>query len=1241
LQILINMYINSRWLENKRSFTKIIFTVNSINQQENVKFCYSTNLGTAIEASRENCFRTGRYIPYTLTFINPLIVGKNYKAETDKYYISFRPFNDSDFINLEIAEEKNSIESRNEEGVHKLITLSNGKAATILSLPERETSKILVQLKSCKNTNDPIAYINYNAFTQEQLNNGKIYFRDKYGIYYITTNSYLENEIQFTGESGATLFSKHLAVGEYTPQIQDYQTTFDSSTNTASIVKPIYNEEFTITVIVGKKGTLSSVTQCELAFNDKSKYGDYSNTFSSVSSNLITHFIDFDKIGYSEGTEFDLLVYAEQTGNSKMEFIYPILVGTVGKISGVLKIEDYIEGENEYVNKQFQFRSSSNYLYYDFKNAEEPPNGKIASLKIRTETAKVSKVGCVFTSVDASEGEMVNLVNNAVLEGKSVCLGEMQKDTDGYDALINANYAAGKNRLVIQVLYGLGQKEEKLKDEEQMVDIIIKIQGTNLEANEIKVGNNENYATIPYVVDLLKIRESRAEYVSKILFYSNTREMEMFYIDDNEPAPVSLFTGNIMLVYTNEELVRQKYHGATKMILITDSLSSTEKAVIGEKYRFMVKFFNSAAQIQYYVSSNPDGRPLNNPTAIEMTSCDQPYYYILNYNHLEEERKLHIDTIFGEISSIKLATALNAEDWDGLVNEMEEFSGNQIILEEQTKSHFDVIEVKCNLPLLLNLYYVNPKETKISNLEIGDISIISLERGQTQTLKFKTGEKGPYAYSFNIQKENGNPNIQIKFGDESVLDITENGVYPKYSLYEFESLDIINKETSGTSTRVIFKFGYVIEFTFEKIENRIYTNKNDEDRKINLFGYLYDTTSSRFNYTGVDFEVQTTEDNVKFCYSTNIGTFINPSLQNCYRVGKSNPYTISTLNPYVMFKNYYNDELINYYVGFRTVELNQNITIVPKLKKYETTERNVEGAKNKIKISGDNVYSTILTAPKNNEPFIFTHIHVCSNGKPLSYEFLNAYNSLNLGFNGEISPNTKFNFKTIDNPRLDTELKLHADNGVEVFVKHIGISERYQPLVKDIGFSYNKETHLLNWTQPIENEEFQYTIYIDKLNNIKKQGYTLCSITDVSKLAHYSEVLRTNSKTPNITIDFSKPELQGYEEFDVIIVAEQANKGKLTILSVVYNSNGESYDPNSETIIEDKTGNSTGLIILIVILSLALICGGAVALFLYFKYKSKGMVNETNKATSLALINNAKSGKLVESQAQETNTYDP
>ena len=1230
--------------DNKRNFTSVNFVVKSINEIENTKFCYSTNLGTAIEASKENCFRTGKNIPYTLTFINPLIVGRNYKVETDRYYISFRPFEDTDFISLSIEEEKYGISNRNIEGVAKLLTLST-RVATILSLPEKETSKILFQLKTCKESTDPIVYKLSNAYTHEELHSGKVYYRDKFGVYYITDNAYLENGLELTGES-VPVFTKHAAVGEYSPVIIDYQTTFDSSTNTASIIKPIYNEEFTITVIVGEKGSLSGLTQCDLAFNDKKKYGKYSNTFISVSSNLITHFIDFESFGFSENTEFDLLVYAEQTGNSKMEFLYPVITGKVGKVTGVQEINEYVEGQNEYMNKTFIYSSSSNYLYFDFKNAQEPPNGKIASLKIRTDAAKVSKVGCVFVPNTATEAEMVNIVNSAVLNGKSVCLGEMQKDTDGYDALINANYAPNNNRLVIQVIYGLGnEKEEQLKDENKNVNIVIKVAGTNLGIDEFKVSNPENLATIPYVIDLLKIRDSKDEYVSKILFYSNTREMEMFYIDENEPAPVSLFTGNIMLVYTNEELVRQKYHGATKMILITDSLSSTERAIIGETYRYTVKYFNSAAQIQYYVSSNPDGRPLNNPTAIEMTSCDQPYYYILNYNHLEEQRTLHIDTIFGEVNSTKLAYELNQGDWDSLVSEMKEFKGNQIVLEEQNRFHFDVLEVKCNLPLLLNIYYVNPQETKLTNLEIGDITILSLLRGQSQTLKFKTGEKGPYAYSFNVFKEYGNPNIQLTFSDKSTLNITENGVYPKYSLYEFESIIIDNKDNAGTSTKIIFKFGYVIEYNFLKIENRIYTNQNDENRDINLFGYMYETTSSRFNYTGVDFEVQTTEDNVKFCYSTNIGTYINPSLQNCYRVGKNNPYTISTLNPYVMFKNYHYDDLINYYVGFRTVELNQNITIVPKLKKYDTTERNHEGARNKIKISGENSYSTILTAPKKNEPYIFTHIHVCTKNKPLSYEFLNAYNSVNLGYNGEIVANSKNNFITIDNTKLDTELKLNGDNGVEVFVKHVGIPEKKQIIVRDIKFGYNKDTHVLNWTQPIEDEEFQYTIYIDKLDNIKKQGYTLCSITEVTKLAHYSEILTTNSNNPSIQIDFTKPELQGYDDFDVIIVADQINNGKLTILSPVYNSNGESSEgggeEGGESVEPSNESSSTGLIVLIVILAVALIGGGIAAFILFYQYKKKGEVSRGNKATSLALIKSQQDGKLVESQAQEPNQIDP
>ena len=154
--------------DNKRSYTTIDFLVNGLNTDvTNVKFCYSTNLGVAMEASKENCFRTGKYIPYTLTFINPLIVAKNYETTIDKYYIAFRPFEDTEYIKLQITENTYESPNRNDESVAKMITLSDKKASTILSLAQYKTSNILIQLRSCTASEFPIAYELYNAFTQD------------------------------------------------------------------------------------------------------------------------------------------------------------------------------------------------------------------------------------------------------------------------------------------------------------------------------------------------------------------------------------------------------------------------------------------------------------------------------------------------------------------------------------------------------------------------------------------------------------------------------------------------------------------------------------------------------------------------------------------------------------------------------------------------------------------------------------------------------------------------------------------------------------------------------------------------------------------------------------------------------------------------------------------------------------------------------------------------------------------
>ena len=1229
---------------NRRDFTTIDFLVNANDGNTNTKFCYSTNLGAAIETSRENCFRTGTFIPYTLTFINPFIMGKNYYTDTDKYYIAFKPFDEAGSIKLTITENTYSVTNRNELGVAKKLTIQSNEVSSILSMP-LEPQNIIFQIQSCTKHNDPIEYYLYNAFTDEFLHKGKIYLTDPFGIYYISTLTYIENKITLlSNETNKDLFTKHAAIAsDYTPQINtNYSVTFDPDSNVVNIIKPIIGEQFTITVIV-KKTSLEDITMCDLAFTDKSKLGDYVNSFVSTSSDRIIHYIDFSKLdGYPEGTEFYVLVHAEQMKNSQMEFKYPVITGKVGKVSGTVKIESIIEGQTEYIQADFTVKSSSNYLFYDFPRT---PTGNVASIRIKSYSARVNKVGCVFVSNTATDDEMINAVNTAVSQDKSVCIGDSYFTYTGFDALVNAKYTTGNNRLVIQIMYGLGENGEEIS-EDNTANIVIKNGGTDL-TTEGKFPSSEPYSAIPYVIDLIKIRGTKTQdYVSKILFYSNTREMQMFYVTEDNSKPVTLFTGNIMMVYTNPELIKQKYQGATVMILLTDSLSNTEFSPMGEQYRFISYFFQSDANINYFLSSNTEGRPLNNPTAIEMTECTQPYYYIMNYNKVEGERKLHIDTVFGERQSIRLATVLNSASWEDCIDRLENVKGDEVVLKAQSRFHFDIIEVKCSVPLLVNLFYVDPNEAKVTNLETGDITVISLEKGKNQTLTFKLGEKGPFVYSFTVEKDSTvAPKISITFDDADEKLITENEVYSKYSLTQYSKITLANKDNSGNvNTRIIFKMGLAIEFIFEKDSKGVYNNQKDTERVYNLYGYIYDQTSTKLNYTGVDFEVSTELANVKFCYSTNLGTYIYPSLQNCYRVGKNNPYTISTLNPNVMYRNYYNDEHMNYYVGFRTVEKDQSIIINPVTKKYDTTERNLEGEKNKLRISSDSgEISTILTAPKNHDDYIVIETCLCTRNAHVSYQFLNAYNKTNLGSNGELH-NTSPKISSIKNPKLDTELKiLKGQNGYEIFVKHTGYGSNSVLSQQKIVIKYNHDTHVLDWTQPLINENFNYTIYIDKINEIKKQNYTLCDIAEVSKLSHFMDTKVSKERNPNITLDFAKWEIdpKTYGEFDIIIIAEQLEKQKLTFMSATYDSmGGNNEEPDKKEEEEEEPpnppddGGNVGLIVVISILSVVIIAGIIAAVFIFMKYRKKTKVIEENKQTSMALLNSTQQDKLVESQVQ-------
>ena len=1235
--------------DNKRNFTNVTLNVKpmkkgSEEESPNVKFCYSTSMGMPIDVSLENCYRTGANIPYSLTFINPLISPKNYKTYSDYYYVTLSPFYPSEYISLEITENKYDTKERNIEGVGNIVKLEEDREkSTILSIPEIiANTNILLQMQLCDSTENSINYKILNAYTHEEIDSFTLSKNDRFYTKPIN-NNLMETELKFIGQINDTIFVKHIGLTNYEIHLQDYKAVFEEDQNIVIIDKPILNEAFRVTVLVGQKGTLNNYTLCTFAEKSESQYktlADYVNTFTSVTSNVITHYIDFRSFFYDVGTEFDLLVYAVQVNNAKIEILYNVISGKVGKIQDVVKISDFIEGKPDYVSQKFIKNTTSNYLYFDFgKN----PTGFVASLKIKAESEveegmRVNKVGCIFVSPSSDDLEMVKEVNNAMIQGTSVCIGESQKDSNGYDALISAmdlQSGSGNKRLVIQIIYGLGEEKKiknELKDESITMNITLRINGVSVKDQDYGYNENEQLTLVPYILDLLDIRGDNPDnYVSKVLLFSNTREMQMFYLDSG--APKELFSGNIMLVYTNPDVINEKYFGAKTMILVTDSLSATQRQFIGEQFRFKASFFDSKTTIQYYVSANPIGRLLNNPTSIEMLSCDQPYYYILNYHSFEEDdRVLHIDNIFGVVDTMKIATQLNDNNWFDFVSNMEPFSDNEYLIKGQTKYHMDVLEVTCKIPLLLNVYYTDPYVTKKTNLDQGDISIITLAPGTSETLTFKLGLEGQFIFSFNVQRSNNLvPNIVVVF-EEGVdeMPITQNGIITRKTDEIYPLITIKNNQITGSDqTKVIFKLGYDIQNTFTKIKNDVY-NLQTNDRPANLFAYIFRNGDDRLNYTKYDFEVTTDFENVKFCYSSNLGAFIDPSLQNCFRVGRTNSYTISLLNPYVMYKNYNTEkEYMDYYVSFRTEDINLNITIIPNPTPYSTNLRNKEGYATSIPVNKEGT-STILTNPSNNKKYLFVQMHVCTKDKSVGYEFKNAYNNTSLGETGTIVANTVNNFRNIESTNLDTLLTFedlsNADETTKVFVKHVGMNEKYQPIVNELTITFDKKNKEINFVQPISGEAFDYTIYISKKNNLVKQAFTLCSFVEMSKLAPFSKKISSSDEKVSIKLDFNSKDLKELKQFDALVLAQQLNNGQLMILSNVISGNAE----------DTKGGSNKVLVIILVVLAVILVCGGVFLCIYLRRLKEKPMQKVIKaQATDLEDIQNANKGeKMLDSMAQ-------
>ncbi|MBO6244399.1 MAG: hypothetical protein J6O41_07580 [Clostridia bacterium] len=315
---------------------------------------------------------------------------------------------------------------------------------------------------------------------------------------------------------------------------------------------------------------------------------------------------------------------------------------------------------------------------------------------------------------------------------------------------------------------------------------------------------------------------------------------------------------------------------------------------------------------------------------------------------------------------------------------------------------------------------------------------------------------------------------------------------------------------------------------------------------------------------------------------------------------------------------------MDYFISFKTENKDLNITILPELIRYNTTNRNFPDIPNTLNINKEE--KTILTNPDNKE-YLFVQMEICSENSSVTYEFNNGFNGESLEQNGAINSGMKYNYRSMINTKLDTELIIKTSNqDVNIFIKHTGLDKMIYPNVKSIDINYKDKKLIFN--QPITDEEFKYTILIDKKGNIEKQHYTLCSFSPNKKMAYFTDYITSSAQEVTYELDFeNNPKLKGYENFEVLILAEEINNGKMMILSEVYSP---SESDNNE---EGKT--RTTLIIVIIVLALVCVIGG-ISFYLYLrKLKNRSKRAIVAKHTGMDAINSSGAGeKLVESMSQ-------
>ena len=119
----------------KLNYTSASIITSGKTTGDNIKYCYATNIGSAILSSKENCYRVSLDNSY-LKVLNHLVMFRDYVFYTTlNFYVSLKTVTDEQ---MDVIAELTTCDTdeRNLENIGHSITLDNsGKRSSILTAP--------------------------------------------------------------------------------------------------------------------------------------------------------------------------------------------------------------------------------------------------------------------------------------------------------------------------------------------------------------------------------------------------------------------------------------------------------------------------------------------------------------------------------------------------------------------------------------------------------------------------------------------------------------------------------------------------------------------------------------------------------------------------------------------------------------------------------------------------------------------------------------------------------------------------------------------------------------------------------------------------------------------------------------------------------------------------------------------------------------------------------------------------